>query len=73
MFSVVFEMPRRSIECNCNRGATYFRSVKFEINDSIIELECNICNGLVGWWHNPTKKIMPLKQKWSREERIAMR
>jgi hypothetical protein len=72
MFSIAYKM-RRTIECNCNRGVTNFRSVKFGINGSIIELECNTCNGLVGWWHSPTKKIMPLKRKWSREERMAMR
>ena len=72
MFSIAYEM-RRTIECDCNRGVTNFRSVKFGSNGSIIELECNTCNGLVGWWHSPTKKIMPLKRKWSREERMAMR
>jgi hypothetical protein len=72
MFSIACEM-RRTIECNCNRRVTNFRSVRFEIRSSIIELECNICNGLVGWWHSLTKKIMPLKRKWSEEERLAMR
>jgi hypothetical protein len=72
MSSLAYEMARRGIECNCNRSVTNFRSVKIEINDSIIELECNICSGLVGWWHCPTRKIMPLKQKWSREESTAI-
>jgi hypothetical protein len=72
MFSIACEM-RRTIECKCNRRVTNFRSARFEINGSIIELECNICNGLVGWWHSPTRKIMPLKRKWSREERLEMR
>ena len=72
MFSIAYEM-RRTIECNCNRRVTNVRSSRFEINGSIIELECNICSGLVGWWHSPTKKIMLLKRKWSREERLEMR
>jgi hypothetical protein len=72
MCSKAYEM-RRTIQCNCNSRVSNFRSARSEINGSIIELECNICNGLVGWWYNPTKKIMPLKQKWSREQRLEMR
>jgi hypothetical protein len=28
---------------------------------------------LVGWWDGPTKKIVPLKRKWSQDECWAMR
>ena len=72
MFSKGYSM-RRPIECNCNRWITNFRCVKFGINDSMIELECNICNGLIGWWQSRAKKIIPLKRAWSRKERLAMR
>lgn len=64
---------RRSKECDCNRGITNFDSVKFEINDTSLELKCTICDGLIGWWDRPAKKIVPLKRKWSEEERLAMR
>jgi hypothetical protein len=64
---------RRTIECNCNRGITNFKYVRIGLNDSMIELECNICNGLIGWWQSRAEKIMPLKRAWSREECLSMR
>jgi hypothetical protein len=64
---------RRTKECDCNRVITNYKSVKFEINESNIVLKCIICNGLVGWWDGPTKKIVPLKRKWSQDECLAMR
>ena len=44
-----------------------------KLNDSMVELECNICNGLIGWWQSRAEKIMPLKRAWSRKECLAMR
>ncbi len=64
---------RRNKECGCNRSNTSYESVKFEINESSLELKCIIYNGLIGWWDGPTKKIMPLKRTWSEEESLAMR
>jgi hypothetical protein len=64
---------RRNKECDCNRGITNYGSVKFEINESSLDLKCIICDRLIGWWDNPTKKIMPLKRKWSEEECLTMR
>jgi hypothetical protein len=64
---------RRNKECGCNRSNTNYESVKFEINESSLGLKCIICNGLIGWWDGPTKKIVPLKRIWSEEESLAMR
>jgi hypothetical protein len=64
---------RRNKECDCNRGIANYKSVKFEINDSSLELKCIVCNGLIGWWDGPTKKITPLKRKWSEDECLTMR
>lgn len=64
-------------ECNCNHGIINFRSIRFMINGSRIELRCRKCNRkcnrMIGWWHVFTEKIMPLRQAWSEEERKAMR
>jgi hypothetical protein len=60
-------------ECNCNRGIINFRSIRFTINSSRIELRCRKCNQMVGWWYIYTEKIMPLRQTWSEEERKAIR
>jgi hypothetical protein len=60
-------------ECNCNQGIINFRSIRFMINGSRIELRCRNCNRMVGWWHIFTEKIMPLRQTWSKEERKATR
>ena len=35
-------------QCNCNRGIINFRSVRFMINVSRIELRCRKCNRMVG-------------------------
>lgn len=66
---------RQIKECSCSPGTTSIRSVKFDIIGSRIELECNECHGIVGWWEEPvhTAKLMPLKRKWSEEECMAMR
>jgi hypothetical protein len=48
-------------------------AVEFIIIRSRIELRCNICNGMIGWWDDPTKKIMPYRREWSLEECLAMR
>ncbi|MGA7368200.1 MAG: hypothetical protein WBX01_03660 [Nitrososphaeraceae archaeon] len=35
-------------------------------------MECNICNGTVGWWWDEslrTKKLIRFKQEWTKEER----
>jgi hypothetical protein len=47
-------------ECNCNRGIINFRSIRFMINDSRIELRCRKFNRMAGWWHIFTNKIMSL-------------
>jgi hypothetical protein len=60
-------------ECNCNHGIINFRSIRFTINGSRMELRCRKCNQMVGWWHIFTEKVMPLRQTWSEEERKAMR
>ncbi len=60
-------------ECNCNQGIINFKSIRFMINGSRIELRCRNCNRMVGGWHIFTEKIMPLRQTWSKEERKAMR
>ena len=64
---------RRNKESVCNRGITNSESVKFEINESSLELKCIICDGLIGWWDGPAKKLVPLKRKWSEDECLAMR
>ena len=64
---------RRNKECDCRRGITNYKSVEFVINDSKLELRCIICDGLIGWWNGPTKKIVPLKRQWSEDECLAMR
>jgi len=67
-------MRHNSKECKCSHGITSFKSVRFEINGSRIEMECNICNGIVGWWDEPvsTKKLTPFKREWTEEERLDM-
>ena len=37
-------------ECNCNHGIINFRSIRFKINGSRIELRCRKCNRMVGRW-----------------------
>ena len=64
---------RQNKECDCSSSTTGFDSVRFEMNDPNIELKCIICGGLIGWWDGPTKKIVPLKRKWSEDECLAMR
>ena len=62
--------------CTCSRWITTHRMIEFfKISASRTEFRCNICNGLVGLWDEPTriKKIMPLKREWSKEECLAMR
>ena len=60
-------------ECNCNHGIINYRSIRFKIHGSSIDLRCRKCNHMVGRWHIFTNKIMPLRQTWSEEERKAMR
>ncbi len=60
-------------ECGCSHGIINFRSIRFMITGSRIELRCRKCNRLVVWWHVFTEKIMPSRQAWSEEERKAMR
>ena len=66
-------MRRKTKVCECNQGNGNSKSAKFEINGSMIELKCNKCNGLIGWWNRPEKKITPYKRAWSDVERLAMR
>ena len=35
-------------ECNCNQGIINFKSIRFMINGSRIELRCRNCNRMVG-------------------------
>jgi hypothetical protein len=67
---------RQIKECDCSPGTTKLRSVKINMIGSRIELECTKCNGIVEWWCEDsvhTRKLMPLKRKWSEEECQAMR
>jgi hypothetical protein len=51
---------RRPKECDCNRAISNFRSVKFAINGSRIELECTICHGMICWWPISTEQTASL-------------
>jgi hypothetical protein len=53
---------QRNKECGCNRSNTNYESVKFEINESSLELKCIICDidWLVGW---ANKKDNAIKNK----------
>jgi hypothetical protein len=66
-------VKHRYRDCNCNHKITDFDLIEFKINDSRIDLQCIECNGLMGWWHRHSEKIMPLKRKWSQLEREEMR
>jgi hypothetical protein len=57
----------------CNHWVTNFKSVDLMIYDSIREIWCIKCSSLVGWWDIPTKKIIPIRRTWTKEERLAMR
>jgi hypothetical protein len=57
------------LSCECNHKLT----IEFKINDSRIDPQCIECNGLMGWWHRRSEKIMPLKRKWSKSKREEMR
>ena len=57
----------------CNHRIINFRSIRFMINNSRIELRCRKCNLMIGWWHIFIEKVMPLRQTWSEEARKAMR
>jgi hypothetical protein len=59
-------------KCTCDRETSDTNAVEFIIIRSRIELRCNICNGMVGWWDDPTKKIIPYRREWSHEECLAM-
>ena len=75
MFPIIYHvmMHFTEEECNCNRGIINFRSIRFMINGSRIELRCRKCNRMVGWWYTQAKKIMPIKRLWSKAECLAMR
>jgi hypothetical protein len=60
-------------ECICDRRMTNSNAVEFMIIGSRIELRCHKCNGLVRWWNEDNKKIIPLRRAWSEEESLAMR
>ncbi len=64
---------KRVKECTCGRMKTDFHSLEFVIIGSQIELRCTNCSGLIGWWHDLTKKEVPFRRTWSDEERLAMR
>jgi hypothetical protein len=59
-------------DCDCKRKIIDFDLIVFKINGSRIDLQCIICNGMIGWWHTNTEKIMPPKRKWSKEECEAL-
>jgi hypothetical protein len=53
---------------------TDFYELQFIIAGTQIELQCNICNGLIEWWHDlATKNAVPFRLAWSHEERLTMR
>jgi hypothetical protein len=63
-------------DCTCNRSLTDSKTIEFfRISNSRVELRCSRCHGLMGWWDElpRTKKIMPFKREWSKEECLAMR
>jgi hypothetical protein len=62
--------------CICNRSTTDYKLTEFfKKSGSRLELRCSKCNGLMGWWDEPShaKKIMPSKREWSEDECMAMR
>jgi hypothetical protein len=67
-------MPRSKV-CRCDYEVTKSNRFEFKIKDSIIELRCRRCTGLVTWWNVSPKanKMMPSKRAWYHEERLAMR
>ena len=60
-------------KCTCDREMSDTNVIEFIIIGSRIELRCNRCNDMIGWWHDLTKKIMPCRRAWSHEECLAMR
>lgn len=62
-----------SKECTCDREMSDTNAREFVIIGSRIDLQCKKCNGMIGWWHDLTKKIVPPRRALSHEERLAMR
>ena len=74
--NVLLTILKWTENCTCSRRETTHRTIDFfKISASRTELRCNMCNGLVGWWDEPTriKKIMPVKRTWTEDECMAMR
>jgi hypothetical protein len=61
-------------KCTCDREKNDTDTMEFIIIGSRIELRCDKCNGMIGWWDDDsTKKVVPSRQAWSHKERLAMR
>jgi hypothetical protein len=60
-------------ECTSDRMVTDFQALEFVIMGTQIELQCNRCNGLIGWWHHLDRRTISFRRAWSNEERLAMR
>jgi hypothetical protein len=65
-------MPRTK-ECSCDGGMTNSNAMEFVIIGSRIELRCRKCNGMIRWWNEDSKKIIPIRRAWSDEECSSMR
>ena len=60
-------------KCTCDREKSDTDTIEFMVIGSRIELRCNKCNGMIGWWDDSTKKVVPSRRAWSHKERLAMR
>jgi hypothetical protein len=60
-------------KCTCDRKMSKNDAMEFIIIGSRIELQCNKCKGMIGWWDNSAKKVVPFKRALSHKERLAMR
>jgi hypothetical protein len=60
-------------ECTCDREMSDVDTIEFIIVGSRIELQCKKCIGIIGWWDDSAKKVLPSRRALSQEERLAMR
>lgn len=61
-----------SEDCACDREITESKAIELDLSGLKIELRCSKCEGLVGWWDEPSRKIIPIRRTWSEEECLAM-
>ncbi|MGI0043969.1 MAG: hypothetical protein ACRD47_09680 [Nitrososphaeraceae archaeon] len=52
---------------------TNSNAMEFVITGLRIELRCCKCSGMVRWWNEDNKKIIPSRRLWSEEECSSMR